>query len=550
MGRPSLLSVAESTALINNYCAEHHQGKLVCTLDPLKGRTLRANRSFQVGELILQEPPLHAVRLDLDNLVCTKLIRLCEEHAFTHPAIWYWCALNSVLVEGRDRPVDGLQAISRRQYDLLRILFIPDAVKPSSEAVTLVDCMGLRGVVEDIDMEIMIQVWLHNCFEHHQSPEGYAIYFMPSFCSHSCLPNALWCTDNDSNFRFFPRATIRAGDEVTLTYLSEDDMLRNTTHRRQLLEGAKDFKCMCESADEAGTEEGFDGALLKVQEEAAPIPEDQRFIPASRSTSDSPIPDERAPDTWRQTPAPQHLYPETARGSAERYSQRKRALAIERLLEDVFNSLERHEAELRDGLEQSPASSLSSGAGGPDRESHDIGNNSNESDEGAHELLQRLEVHELLCIVKRKWHLLEKKERRVLDATIKLTFSTHWLAAQWYRFLESVSSPRRKLLHLDRLIWQYRNLYPGLTPALAWAIWDVAQALFSLGENSRLRKSISFRRFADHCIVSSYYESVFILTILFGADGSFPVSIVSNYSDAVSECLERVNCESGLHFVY
>lgn len=38
----------------------------------------------------------------------------------------------------------------------------------------------------------------------------------------------------------------RAGDEVTLTYLSEDDMLRNTSYRRQLLEGAKDFKCMCE----------------------------------------------------------------------------------------------------------------------------------------------------------------------------------------------------------------------------------------------------------------------------------------------------------------
>lgn len=58
------------------------------------------------------------------------------------------------------------------------------------------------------------------------------------------------------------------------------------------------------------------------------------------------------------------------------------------------------------------------------------------------------------------------------------------LAAQWYRFLESVSSPRRKLAQLDRLIWQFRNLYPGLTPALAWAIWDVAQALLSIGVRS------------------------------------------------------------------
>lgn len=139
-------------------------------------------------------------------------------------------------------------------------------------------------------------------------------------------------------------------------------------------------------------------------------------------------------------------------------------------------------------------------------------------------------------------------------------------------------------MHLDRLIWQYRNLYPGLTPALAWAIWDVAQAFFSLKvglsssfvgtgvvcllvyqveslshwhnacrdaicpppsllllqDNSKLRKSVGFRRFADQCIVSSYNESVFILTKLFGSDGSFALSIVNNYSESVNECLERV----------
>lgn len=88
MARPSLLSAVESTALINNYCSEHHQGKLVCTIDSRKGRTLRATRPFQVGELILQEPPLHAVRLDPENAACTKLMQLCEQRSFTHPAIW------------------------------------------------------------------------------------------------------------------------------------------------------------------------------------------------------------------------------------------------------------------------------------------------------------------------------------------------------------------------------------------------------------------------------------------------------------------------------
>ncbi|CDJ33507.1 uncharacterized protein EMH_0083220 [Eimeria mitis] len=391
--------------------------------------------------------------------------------------------------------------------------------------------MGLRGMVEYLDMEIMIQVWLHNCFEHHQSPEGYAIYFMPSFCSHSCLPNALWCTDNDSNFRFFPRATIRAGDEVTLTYLSEDDiragdevtltylseddMLRNTSHRRQLLEGAKDFKCMCESADETGDEEEFGGALLRAPTTSAPVTEEQRQRQGSNSASHSPIPEERSPDTWRQPLGPQSLYPETARGSADwsggketpaeaatnlslhtiwarllaelkndtavqehetdaasvadagaaatpgtspffsktsgivstqvaaqvlqgarngcccscrrrwRDSERLRALAVERILEDVFNSLDNPESEIRDGADKSPANSLSGVSGGSDRDSCTASSNSNDSDARAHELLQRLEPDELLHIVKKKWNLLEKNERRVVDAIIKLTFNKH-----------------------------------------------------------------------------------------------------------------------------
>lgn len=37
-----------------------------------------------------------------------------------------------------------------------------------------------------------------------------------------------------------------AGDEVTLTYIPEDDMLRSTSYRRKLLEETKYFKCMCE----------------------------------------------------------------------------------------------------------------------------------------------------------------------------------------------------------------------------------------------------------------------------------------------------------------
>lgn len=229
------------------------------------------------------------------------------------------------------------------------------------------------------------------------------------------------------------------------------------------------FSVVLNSADETGTEEAFEGALLNAQKAASQIPEEQGFRPDSSSTSDSPIPDERAPDTWRQPLAPQQLYPETARGSGEVYgckqaavaassmnlhtiwarlltqlredtphghessaasavaggaaaapvassffkqtsglasaqvavqvlqaprsgtccfcrtmwtaSQRRRALAVETLLEVVFNSLDNPESELRDGSDHSPANSLSSVAGCSDRQSHEGCTNSIDSGE-------------------------------------------------------------------------------------------------------------------------------------------------------------------------
>ncbi|XP_026194214.1 uncharacterized protein LOC113147543 [Cyclospora cayetanensis] len=667
--QPFPSSLEDSTLIINKYCNDKHDGKLVCTVDPIKGRTLYATRPFAIGELILEEPPLHAVRLDPSNPTCVKLMELCDKCSFLHPPIWYWCALNSVLVED-DPPVEGLKAITKRQWDLLRILFIPEGTKPSSEAITLVDSMGLRGIVKDIDMEIMIQIWLHNCFEHHRSPEGYAIYFMPSFCSHSCLPNALWCTDNDSNFRLFPRATISAGDEITLTYLSEDDMLRNTSYRRELLDGAKDFNCMCERcaspvdfsrgfrcpgcrkgviyvhADETGSRNAFRGTLLMDPDEEQPA----AVLPRSAKDNmyDCSIPNERGPDSWRQSLAPQQLYPDTARGSAAHMDgmknsgvsgdiklytiwsrllseetklgifdssaaggadasanegkscsangdllprekalsegatvselgspaelnqvlhltspqvayralqiprtgrccvchftwtehEKKRALAVEKTMEAAATTVD----EL--GSESVGHSPVMSHSGGSSRSEIPQSLYSDESedaaDAGAYKVLRHLDVQTLLQILKKMWNMLDKHERLVVDSVIRLTFKTHWIAAQWFRFRESNSAASRKLLHLDRLVWQYRNLYPGLTPALAWAIWDVALAVLAVGEGSKLKRSTNFRRYADQCITSSYTESVLILSALFGSDGSFPASITNNYSMVYAECKERI----------
>ncbi|KAL8435810.1 hypothetical protein ACSSS7_002187 [Eimeria intestinalis] len=619
-----------SIPIINSYCNERHDGKLVCVLDPLKGRTLRATKAFAVGGLILKEPPLHAVRLDPENPVCSNLMDLCEKQSFKHPAIWYWCALNSVLVED-DPPVPGLQAVTRRQWELLRTLFIPEVVEPSSEATTLVDYMGLRGIVDGVDLEIMIQVWLHNCFEHHRDPEGYIIYFMPSFCSHSCIPNALWCTDEDSNFLFSPRATISAGDEITLTYLPEEDMLASTARRRSLLEGAKDFKCMCESgallmppedhhpssehptsahdpkptsvassgqrADTGGQPAApasvLDGEALASNAHSEMLVNQQKqngitlYTIWARLVSDHHSSLRKEAERWVTTSskpgpasgssehAPQSLAPPESTGDASgsflssfretsalvspelvarilqkpqsgrcymcklswTEAERKRALAVEKVVEATYSRFEEMESEYSVSFLKNGVNELLSDW---TRSQEPFFEEREMADERARKALAGVDAQTALRILKKGWHLLDRHERTIVDSVIQLTFSSHWLAAQWFRFLEMNSSPSRKMPHLDRLIWQYRNLYPGLTPAVAWAVWSVAQALLSLEENPKLENVGSFQRYADQCIVSSYKESVFILSTLFGAKSSFTASIVDDYGDAVAKCIDRL----------
>lgn len=85
---PALLSLEASIPLINEYCRNKHDGKLVCVLDPVKGRTLYATRPFAVGEIILEEPPLHAVQLDPSNAKCALLTDMCTQDSFQHPPIW------------------------------------------------------------------------------------------------------------------------------------------------------------------------------------------------------------------------------------------------------------------------------------------------------------------------------------------------------------------------------------------------------------------------------------------------------------------------------
>merc|ERR1719454_2651442 len=74
-------------------------------------------------------------------------------------------------------------------------------------------------------LETLLQVWVHNAFAHEDEPPSSAIYFLPSFMSHSCLPSIAWYCTEEKIYVLRARRAISPGDEVTVSYLDEQSLL-------------------------------------------------------------------------------------------------------------------------------------------------------------------------------------------------------------------------------------------------------------------------------------------------------------------------------------
>jgi len=75
--------------------------------------------------------------------------------------------------------------------------------------------------------------------------------------SHSCLPNAFWYYEGDKHV-LRARSDIAIGDEVCISYLSEDWLLRSGPERRWDLHQTKHFWCTCQRCNgESDFSRGF-----------------------------------------------------------------------------------------------------------------------------------------------------------------------------------------------------------------------------------------------------------------------------------------------------
>lgn len=244
-----------SVEFINHYGLMSHRGCLKCQVVPGKGRTLKAMRDFNPGDVILEEPPLHIVQEEETSAHYQRLLEVCEEYDLSYEPLWYWCALKSLSAtelgrsscQGVDNSDESTLAPLAEHKRLMLDMLHPGEKREPGEAVRqLIEEFSLN--IEPAELERLLQIWVHNTFAYSDEPHGYATYFFPSFMSHSCYPSALWhySHHDDTTYVLRARRHIRRWEEVTVSYLDERTLLDHVAARRWDLKDTKQFWCLCE----------------------------------------------------------------------------------------------------------------------------------------------------------------------------------------------------------------------------------------------------------------------------------------------------------------
>lgn len=229
-----------------------------CEWSPTKGRILQSQCAQEAGTVILSASPLIEVsEPSAGSSQAYNLLReMCDENPEIFPLdpMWYWLVLASltpVQLGNATERVHGLPPPTTEDIQQKLLLLYAGVDKCGVNEILdrcvlmLAEALGLCKI-DPHRVKRLLAVWMFNCFEHTESPKGYALYFVPSFMSHSCAPSAVWMLDGEGRYVLRARCDLSAGDEVTISYLSEDMLLETATQRQSFLLSSKGFWCSCE----------------------------------------------------------------------------------------------------------------------------------------------------------------------------------------------------------------------------------------------------------------------------------------------------------------
>ena len=187
-------------------------------------------------------------RPSLNEVMFAAISRVLCEVSFTPdlPAVWHYAALLSLTSDDPSRrermrdkwvPESQLEEHAPAAIDVLAEL-LKDATLPP-------EIRNRISLIDPREYMHMILAWRYNSFGHHTDTDALCMYDTTSTMAHSCSPSAVWHFGADDAFCLRARVSLKPGDEITISYLGDEDLLRSVPERRKRTQGWL-FACQCD----------------------------------------------------------------------------------------------------------------------------------------------------------------------------------------------------------------------------------------------------------------------------------------------------------------
>mmetsp|Transcript_54241 Transcript_54241/g.150918 ORF Transcript_54241/g.150918 Transcript_54241/m.150918 type:complete len:566 (+) Transcript_54241:45-1742(+) len=252
-----MADLAEINDLLRSSGTWHrsHAASVRCQRRAGQGRILVAARSMRRGDVILADRALSCVGTPSPGTGAAEVFaQLVHWHrrrdgagtgglseATEQDISTVWCALHGLLA--REVPADWPLTTWTPELQHRALLLHSSGRKPSASTRQLRSFFRLSIAVEKLEQ--LMEVWELNSFGHTTHEDITCLFFSPAFANHSCMPTASWYIAGDT-MELRAMVDLAEGDEITDSYIEDEDLLACTARRRRrLLESGKAFRCLC-----------------------------------------------------------------------------------------------------------------------------------------------------------------------------------------------------------------------------------------------------------------------------------------------------------------
>mmetsp|Transcript_98758 Transcript_98758/g.175826 ORF Transcript_98758/g.175826 Transcript_98758/m.175826 type:complete len:517 (+) Transcript_98758:67-1617(+) len=232
--RPSDETTAWSKARINR--------RAIVKDTESKGRCLYTQEACEPGQVVFVERPLLVALPATAPALWECLTKLHEATPLNLGTVtFHYAALISMLTLDKDDVGIILDKYvpepdEEPNEDVLRIL------KTLKE--TLPEILNTKvSTIDAKNFQRLVSAWRYNSFGHHKE-DGLVLYNRISMCAHSCDPTCCWSYGDEDAFVLRSRIALGKSDELTISYLQDEDLLKSTSVRQTKLQNWK-FTCMC-----------------------------------------------------------------------------------------------------------------------------------------------------------------------------------------------------------------------------------------------------------------------------------------------------------------